>query len=65
MAGAAEALHESIHAPPSRAEQAVGRRFLHAARDQVGETSFDAARQHGRTLGLDGALTLALPEEPK
>jgi predicted ATPase len=63
LAGAAEALHESIHAPPSRAEQAVGRRFLQAARGQVGETSFDAARQHGRTLGLDGALALALPQE--
>jgi predicted ATPase len=63
LAGAAEALHDSINAPPSRAERAVAQRFLAPTRDAADDASIDAAREHGRALGLEGAIAFALPKQ--
>jgi predicted ATPase/predicted Ser/Thr protein kinase len=63
LAGAAEALHDSINAPPSRAERAVAERFLAPTRDDADEASLDAAREHGRSLKFDGAIAFALPKQ--
>jgi predicted ATPase/DNA-binding SARP family transcriptional activator len=62
LAGAAEALHESIQAPPSRAERAVRDRFLTIASDEAGEREFEAARHEGRTMGSGAAIEYALTE---
>ena len=60
LAGAAEALHESIQAPPSRAERAIRDRFLTASQKEAGETAFALASVQGHTMGTDSAVEFAL-----
>jgi predicted ATPase len=60
LARAAESLHESIQAPPSRAEEAIRDRFLAGAREQSGEESIDIGRAIGATLAPDDAIEYAL-----
>jgi predicted ATPase/DNA-binding SARP family transcriptional activator len=61
LAGAAERLHESLHAPPSRAERAIRDRFLAPARDELGgEEAFEVARQEGRCMDDDAMVDYAL-----
>jgi len=62
LAGAAEALHESIQAPPSRAERAIRDRFLTALQTEAGETAFAPAWAYGHTMGTDSAVEFALAE---
>ena len=60
LAGAAEAIHESIQAPPSRAERAIRDHFLAASQEKTGETAFAIARMQGYGMGIDGAVEYAL-----
>ena len=62
LAGAAEALHESIQAPPSRAERAIRDRFLTALQTDAGETAFAPAWAYGHIMGTDSAVEYALAE---
>jgi predicted ATPase/DNA-binding SARP family transcriptional activator len=62
LAGAADAIHESIQAPPSRAERAIRDRFLTASQKETGEAAFALARTQGHTMGTDGAVEYALAE---
>src|SRR2546422_916297 len=59
LAGAAEAIHESIQAPPSRAERAIRDHFLAASQEKTGETAFAIARMQGYGMGIDGAVEYA------
>jgi predicted ATPase/DNA-binding SARP family transcriptional activator len=59
LAKAAESLHESIQAPPSRAEQAVRDRFLAVAPEQSGEFS-DVGLAIGSPLDPYEAIAYAL-----
>jgi predicted ATPase/DNA-binding SARP family transcriptional activator len=60
LAGAAEAVHESIQAPPSRAERAIRDHFLAAAEEETGEAAFALARVQGYSMGMEGAVEYAL-----
>jgi predicted ATPase/DNA-binding SARP family transcriptional activator len=62
LAGAAEAIHESIQAPPSRTEQAIRDHFLAASQEETGESAFATARMQGHDMGTDGAVEYALAE---
>lgn len=62
LAGTAEAIHESIQAPPSRAERAIRDHFLAASQEETGEAAFASARMQGHNMGTDGAVEYALAE---
>jgi predicted ATPase len=59
LAGAAEALHAAIGAPPSPAERAVGERFESRLRIHADE-ELNAAWVEGKAMALDRALDYAL-----
>jgi tetratricopeptide (TPR) repeat protein len=62
LAGAAEALHAAIGAPPSPAERAVAERFEpHLGPDQ--DEELVSAWAEGRSMGLERALDFALEPE--
>jgi predicted ATPase/DNA-binding SARP family transcriptional activator len=60
LAKAAESLHESLQAPPSRAEQAIRDRFLAVVREQMGTESIDIDRASRATLDTNDAIEYAL-----
>jgi predicted ATPase/DNA-binding winged helix-turn-helix (wHTH) protein len=60
LARAAESLHESIQAPPSRAEQAIRDRFLVVAQEWSGREPIDIGPAIGATLEPDDAIEYAL-----
>jgi hypothetical protein len=59
LAGAAEALHAAIGAPPSPAERAVGERFESGLRIHEHE-ELHAAWLEGKAMALERALAYAL-----
>jgi predicted ATPase/transcriptional regulator with XRE-family HTH domain len=60
LAGAAQALWDSMSAQSMASDRAITSRYLDAARDRMGASRWRAASQRGRSLGLDRAVAAAL-----
>jgi predicted ATPase/class 3 adenylate cyclase len=60
LSGAADALHEDIHAPPSPAERIIGEQFLGLTRAGLSEDELGAAWSRGRTMSVEEAVDYAL-----
>ncbi len=60
---AAEAVRETIGAPPPPGHRSLYETYLAAARARTDQTAWEAARSEGRTMTLDEAVAYALSEE--
>jgi predicted ATPase len=60
LAGAVDALHEAIEAPPWAAEQIIEERFLGPLRRRLAERELEQAAARGRAMAFDEAVAFAL-----
>ena len=65
LAGAAEALHESLHSPPSRVERAVRDRVAVALEEHPGDSAIALARTQGRNMTTEEAIAWAIQKLPR
>lgn len=63
LIGAAEALHEAAGYQPAPRDRSLREPYLAAARAQVDEAAWSAAREKGRSMEFEDAVVYAL-EEP-
>jgi hypothetical protein len=60
LAGAAERIRERISMRPHPADRSINERHLRSAQGRMGEADYERARQAGRNLSPEDAISLAL-----
>ena len=60
LMGSAQALRDTIQAPMTTTDQADFERYINAARQQLGDKTFEAAHQRGRQRTLEDAVQYGL-----
>jgi hypothetical protein len=62
LTAAAEALHESLHSPPSRVERIVRERVSAALDEQQGQTALLLAREQAHRVTIEEAIAFSLQD---